>query len=205
MQTMTAMGSIGALAHVLNERRPFVVAAGADVVILPTASAFSGAEAAAIQLASLFEALGAKVEALMNTSRDSSDEPYFAQRLRNADFVVISDGSALHATSVWRATPVGEAIRDSRSVIAVGAVASVFGDVMVDPRGGAPTNGLGYVQGLVIGVGGSDEQLVRTRSLLGDALFAVLGQEGVVHFDGTTWRAITDDVVTSRGTEFVAL
>jgi hypothetical protein len=157
-------------------------------------------------LADLFEGRGAKVEALMNVSRDSSDEPYFAQRVRDADLVVLSDGSALHAKSVWHGTLVGEAIRECRSVVAVGSVASVLSDVMVDPRGGAPTNGLGYVSGLVIGMSASDEQLTRTRSLLGeDAPFVVLGHRGVVHFDGTIWRVVSDDVVTTRGTKLAEL
>jgi hypothetical protein len=203
---MTATGSIGALRDVLKQRTPMDVAEGAGVVILPTASVFSGAEAAAIELANLFEVHGAKVEALMNVSRDSSNEPYFAQRVRDADLVVVSDGSALHAKSVWRGTLVGEAIHECRHVVAVGSVASVFGDVMIDPRGGAPTNGLGYVRGLVVGVSASEDQLARTRLLLGeDATFAVLGRQGVVHFDGANWRVVTGDVVTTRGAELVAL
>jgi cyanophycinase-like exopeptidase len=203
---MTAVGSLDALRGVLTRHTPFALSERADIVLVPTASAFSGAEAAAIELASLFETHGAKVEALMNISRDSSNELYFAQRVRDADLVVLSDGSPLHAKSVWRATLIGDAIRDGRDVVTVGAVGSVLGGVMVDPRGGAPTNGLGYVSGLVVGVRASEEQLTRTRSLLGeDATFAVLGPEGVVHFDGEKWRAETADVVTTRGVELVEL
>jgi hypothetical protein len=206
MKTMTAVGSIDALGEVLRDRAPIDLPAGADVVIVPTASAFSGAEAAAFQLADLLEGHGAKVEALMNVGRDSSDEPYFVQRVHDADLVVLSDGSALHAKSVWHGTLVGEALRECSNVAAVGSVASVLGDVMVDPRGGAPTNGLGYVSGLVIGVSASEEQLARTRSLLGeDAMFAVLGHLGVIHFDGTNWRVVTGDVVTTRGAKLVEL
>jgi cyanophycinase-like exopeptidase len=206
MKTLTAAGSIDALRDGLRQGTPIALAEGADVVILPTASAFRGAEAAAIELASLFEEAGAQVEALMNVSRDSSDEPHFAQRTRDADLVVLSDGSALHAKSVWRGTLVGEAIRESQRVAVVGSVASVLGDVMVDPRGGAPTNGLGYVSGLVIGVDASEEQLARTRLLLGKgATLAVLGHGGVVHFDGANWRVIAPDVVTTRGAQFVEL
>jgi hypothetical protein len=77
---------------------------------------------------------------------------------------------------------------------------------MVDPRGGAPTIGLGYVSGLVIGLVASDDQLERTRSLLGnDVTFAVLGPRGAVHFDGGSWRVIATDVVTTRGGELVEL
>jgi hypothetical protein len=200
VQTFTAVGSTEALGELLTGGTPLSLAQGADVVIVPTAAAFIGAEASAIQLAGLFEARGSKVEALMNISRDSSDEPYFAQRVRDATLVVVSDGSPLHARSVWRESLIGEAIGDAYDVVAIGSVASVFGDVMVDPRGGAPTNGLGYVSGLVVSVAASEEELTRTRSLLGDdVVLAVLGPYGVVHFDGAIWTVLSPDVTTTRG------
>jgi hypothetical protein len=206
VRTITAVGSLVALQEALRRADPIALRDNADVVVVPTAAAFTGAEAAAIEVADVVEPYGVKVEALMNVARASSNEPYFGDRLRAADVVILSDGSSLHARSVWRESLVGEAIRDAHNVIALGAVASVLGDVMIDPRGGAPTNGLGFVSGLVLGVTESDEQLARTRTLLGDdAILAVLGQHGVVHFDGTKWRAVTSDVVTSRGGEFVEL
>lgn len=206
MHTFTAVGSTEALGERLTRGEPFPLSEGADVVILPTAAAFIGAETSAIELAALFEARGTKVEALMNINRDSSDEPYFAQRLRDARLVVVSDGSPLHARSVWRESLVGDAIGDVGDLVAIGSVASVFGDVMVDPRGGAPTNGLGYVSGLVIGVAASDEELARTRSLLGDDLIlAVLGPHGAVHFDGLRWHVLSADVTTTRGADPVEL
>lgn len=206
MNSVTAVGSLDALGDVLGGRSVIVLPEEADVVIVPTAAAFSGAEAAAVSLAALFETGDAKVEALMNVSRDSSDEPHFAERVRSADLVVLSDGSALHAKSVWRGTLIGEALRTCRQVAAIGSVASVLGDVMVDPRGGAPTVGLGYVSGLVIALRASDDQLSRTRSLLGkDETFAVLGHRGAVHFDGTNWHVVAADVVTTRGDQTVEL
>ncbi len=206
MRTITAVGSLEALAEVLRRDEPIPLTREADVVVVPTAAAFTGAEEASIGLASLFESYGARVEALMNIDRVSSDEPYFATRLRGADIVVLGDGSVLHARSVWRESLVGAAIRDARAVVAVGSVASVLGQVMIDPRGGAPTNGLGLFEGVVLGVGASDEQLARTRSLLGDErTFVVLGQGGAVHFDGTTWRQLVGDVVVTRGANPVEL
>lgn len=206
MRTITAVGSVEAFKETLHREDPLRLPHDADVVILPTAAAFTGAEAAAIELAGIIEARGARVEALMNTARASSDEPYFAERLRAADVVVLSDGSALHARNVWHESLVGRALGEARDVVAIGAVASVLSDVMIDPRGGAPTNGLGYVSGLVIGVPESDEQLARTRELLGDEMtLAILGADGVVHFDGGAWRAVTSDVVATKGVRSVAL
>jgi hypothetical protein len=206
METITAVGSLESLRDLLDHDQLPVLRSGSDVVVLPTAAAFTSAEEAAIELASLLEAYGAKVEGLMNVSRASSDEPYFAQRLRAADVVVLSEGSALHARSVWHDALVGEGIRDARNVVAIGSVASVLGDVMIDPRGGAPTNGLGFFTGLVIATQASEDQLARTRSLLGDDVtLAVLGPLGAVTFDGARWRALTPDVVTTRGVELAEL
>jgi hypothetical protein len=201
-----AVGSLAALAELVTHGELLVVNGDSDVVVLPTAAAFIGATEAAIKLSVLFEASGARVEALMHIDRSSSDEPYFAQRVREADFVVLSDGSALHAKSVWHETHIGEAIRDADFVIALGAVASVLGDIMIDPRGGAPTTGLSYRHGLVLATSTSDEQLSRTRTLLGgDEILAVLGPSGVVHGDGTHWRVVTGEVATTRGHDAVEL
>lgn len=206
MSETIAVGSAATLRDVLASGEPFRLTSESDVVIVPTAAAFTGATQSAIELSLLLEESDAKVEALMNIDRTSSDEEYFAQRVREADLVVLSDGSPLHAKSVWHATALGEAIRDATRVIAIGSVASVLGDVMIDPRGGAPTTGLGYRHGLVLSVSASEEQLHRTRSLLGDdALLAVLGEHGAVYSGGEGWTVLRDDVVVTREHEVVAL
>lgn len=195
-----AMGSLAALRASLIRGDLLVVTSESDVVIVPTAAAFIGATEAAIDLSMVFEDSGARVEALMHLDRSSSDEPYFAQRAREADVVVLSDGSPLHAKSVWHQTPIGEAIREAPVVVAIGSVSSVLFETMIDPRGGAPTTGLAYREGLVVTTSSSDEQLSRTRTLLGDdAVLAVLGASGVLHGDGARWRVVTGDVTTTRG------
>jgi len=207
MKTTTlVVGSLEALREVLASGGLVTLASGADVVIVPTAAAFTGITEAAIELSTVFDDIDVKVEALMIAERASCAEPYFAQRIGQADLVVLGDGSALHAMSVWRGTPVGDAIRDTHQLIAVGSCASVLGEVMIDPRGGAPTTGLGYREGLAIGVQASDDQLARTRALLGDEVtLAVLGPRGVVHFDGTKWSKASDDVIVTRAETEVAL
>jgi hypothetical protein len=201
-----AVGSLDALRDVLAVGDPLRVASDTDVILVPTAAAFVGAAESAIELSTLFEEYDAKIEALMNLDRSSSDESYFVRRIREADLVVLSDGSALHVKSVWHASAVGEAIRDAERLVAIGSVSSVLGEVMIDPRGGAPTTGLGYRDGPVMSIFASDEQLQRTRTLLGaKVLLAVLGERGAVYGDGVRWRALTDDVVVTRGHEVVAL
>ncbi len=207
MQETTALvGSLEALRELLAKGEVLDVSLGTDVVVVPTGAAFTGLSEAALELAAVFEVFGAKVEALMIGDRAASFEPYFVERVKGADLVVLSDGSALHAKSTWRGTPVGDAIRTAPRLVAVGSCASVLGEVMVDPRGGAPTTGLGYRPGLAVGVKASEEQLTRTRTLLGsEVTLAVLGPRGVVHFDGSTWRRASDDVIVTRGHEVVAL
>jgi hypothetical protein len=195
-----AMGSLAALRASLTRGDLLVVTSESDVVIVPTAAAFIGATEAAIDLSMVFEDCGARVEALMQLDRSSSDEPYFAQRAREADVVVLSDGSPLHAKSVWHQTPIGDAIRDAPVVVTIGSVSSVLFETMIDPRGGAPTTGLAYREGLVVTTSSSAEQLSRTRTLLGDdVVLAVLGASGVLHGDGARWRVLTGDVTTTRG------
>ncbi len=182
------------------------VETGADVVLVPTAAAFTGMTEAALALAASLQVAGAQAEALMVGDRAAAAEPYFARRVREAELVVLGDGSALHAKSVWHGSPVGDALRDARRLVAVGTVASLLGDVMIDPRGGAPTTGLGYRSGLVVALAASEEQLSRTRSLLGPAVtLAVLGPRGVVYLDENRWRRGGEDVVVTRGAEVLAL
>jgi hypothetical protein len=206
VQTTVAAGSLEALAELLAQGGIIPLTGDSDVVVVPTAAAFIGAAEAAIELSVLFESSGARVEALMHVDRSSSDEPYFAQRIRDADVVVLCDGSPLHAKSVWHETPVGEAIRQAPCLVGIGAVSSVLFETMIDPRGGAPTTGLGYREGLVVTTSSSEEQLSRTRTLLGDDdILAVLGVTGVVSSDGTRWRVTSGEVTTTRAQEAVLL
>ncbi|HEV2427096.1 MAG TPA: hypothetical protein VGS61_02615 [Acidimicrobiales bacterium] len=166
-----------------------------DVVGVPTAAAFTGAPAAAMAVAGALEGVAGSVEALMVTDRASASEPYFASRVAAATLVVLADGSPLHARSVWRDTPVGDALRGSGALVAVGGVATALFDVMVDPRGGAPTIGLGWRSGLVVTVPGPADGLARTRALLGpDVDLVVVGPTGVVRGDGGRWEWAGDVV-----------
>jgi len=71
---------------------------------------------------------------------------------------------------------------------------------MIDPRGGAPTTGLGYRDGLVITTTASSEQLARTRTLLDDTLaLAVVGATGAVMMKDSRWCSRGDVVVTRAG------
>jgi len=206
-RSVVAVGSLDALAGYLSDPSLSDLQSGADVVVVPTAAAFLGAAQAALEVAHKLEGLDARLEALMVTDRASAHEPHFAQRIHDASLVVLCDGAALHARSVWRETPVGLALARAFHLVAVGASASVLGEVMIDPRGGAPTTGLGFTSGVAFCAPANDEQLARTRTLLdADTALVVLGARGVLVNVRGTWRVIVDrDVTVSRGTELTTL
>jgi cyanophycinase-like exopeptidase len=144
------------------------------VVILPTAAAFMQPTEAAVSVGLLFEAVGARVEVLMLTQRGEADNPDMAQRIAAADWVVLLDGSPLHAAAVWRGTLVGEALSQAHAIIALGATATVLGSTMIDPRGGAPTKGLGYRPALLVSTELPEEMMTRLTSLLSPATLRTL-------------------------------
>jgi hypothetical protein len=184
----------------------WILDGSSDVVIVPTAAAFTGVTAATAELSGHFDFSGARLEGLMVENRTSANEPYFARRIREADLVVLGDGAALHARSVWRTSAVADALGEARAILAVGAVASVLGEVMIDPRGGAPTTGLGLYGDLVISAGPDDEQNERTRELLGPTvtLATLLPGGGLVRNHGP-WRTVVNGAVVTRGRAEVTL
>jgi hypothetical protein len=198
------VGSLDALATLLRDG-PLTLRDHADVVIVPTAAAFTGVTEAALLTGAVFDEFDVRVEALMVTDRAATSDPSWATRLTNADLVVLCDGSPLHARAVWRATTFGDAISAAMSLVAIGAVASVLGDVMIDPRGGAPTTGLGYRSGAALCTPSSEEQMARTCSLLRDVALVTMSPSGVVHHDGDRWSVVAGDVVVTRGHDVVEL
>jgi hypothetical protein len=201
------VGSIGVLSRALRDPEVGVLAPSADVVVVTTGAAFTGAAQAALEVTHALEASRVRVEALMVLDRSSNAEPYFVERIAGADLVVLCDGSPLHARLVWRDSPVGAAIEAAPRLVAIGSVASVLGATMIDPRGGAPTTGLGYRPGVVLSAPASEEQMTRTRNLL-DARepLVVVGPSGVVVCEDRRWRVALDEgVEVTRGTERVDL
>jgi hypothetical protein len=199
-----AVGSLDALRTLLRDG-PLVVPERADVVIVPTAAAFIGLTEAAVLTGALFDELDVHVEALMVADRAAISEPLWTQRVSNADLVVLCDGSALHARAVWRANSFGESIDAAETLVAIGEVSSVLGDVMIDPRGGAPTTGLGFRHGAALCVASSDEQMSRTRSLLRDVPLVTMSHDAILHHDGERWSVVSGDVVVTLGPDVVEL
>ncbi|MHB8334721.1 MAG: hypothetical protein ACYDEH_07485 [Acidimicrobiales bacterium] len=179
---------------------------GASVVVVPTAAAFVGAAQAALEIATALEPTGADVEALMVLDRAGAHEAALVERVARADYVVLTDGASLHARAVWRDSAFGDALAVAR-LVAIGSVATVLGSVMIDPRGGAPTIGLGYRRGVVLTVPATAEQLERTRRLhTGDEPLVVVGARGVLAESDGRWRVVVaDDVEVTHGDHVASL
>jgi hypothetical protein len=205
MRTSTyAVGSLGALSTLLHDG-PLELHEGDDVVIVPTAAAFTGVTEASLRTSAVFDDFDVRVEALIVTERATTLDSYFTNRVLNADLVVLCDGSALHARAVWRANQFGDAIKMASTLVVVGEVVSTIGEVMIDPRGGAPATGLAFRKGAALCVPSSDEQMRRTRSLLKDVALVAIGLTGIVGHDGAHWFVIDGDVVVTRGHDVVEL
>jgi hypothetical protein len=170
----TALGSLEAL-HAWCSEHPDV-----SLTVLTTAAVFTGVPAA-LSVVAAVTTPGTVVDC--RSRGDALDEALVALVTPGAT-VLCLDGSPLHARSVWRQSALEDRLRQTH-VVAVGSVASVFGTTMVDPRGGAPTTGLGWFDDVVFTVPTSTEQAERTASLVGPALTLVqLESDAEVTLDG---------------------
>ena len=129
-------------------------ASGPRVAILPMASAFEHPEAAVVEVGTWLQPLGAEVEGIMASSRADADLPELAKRLDEADGAYLTDGSALHLRTTLKATTLFEhlmsLVERGGLLVASGESATVLCDPMVDPRGGAPTVGLGPIRSFTV-------------------------------------------------------
>ena len=129
--------------------------AGTDeVLVLAAAAAFEHPDRAIERAASYFKGLGVKARGLPVLNRRDAEADANVSAVRVARFVYIADGSPLHLRSVLKGSAFYEAMVYAYGrgavIAASGASATVLGDPMVDPRGGAYTVGLGLVPGLAI-------------------------------------------------------
>jgi len=152
------------------DERLLDLAGTTEVVVLPTAAAFENPDRAVAQAIKYFDGLGARVTPLAVLNRRDAEAPASVSAIRVAKFVYIADGSPLHLRSVLKGSEFYDALVYAYGrgavVAAGGASATVFGDPMVDPRGGAYTVGLGLVPGLaVFPYHGSAAEHLRERSI----------------------------------------
>ena len=132
-----------------------VARAGAgSTVVVTTAAAFAGPERVGAAARAALEPLGSAVTVLDALHRAEADDDDLVACVREAALVYLADGSPLHLRSVLKDSALFRAIRHAHRegavIAASGAGATLLGDPMVDPRGGAYTVGLGIVTGLAV-------------------------------------------------------
>jgi cyanophycinase len=127
---------------------------GTEVTMLPGAAAFENPSKAIARAEGWFGGLGATVSVVPVYRRAESSDPAAVDAVRGARFIYLADGSAAHLRSVLKDTPLVDALVeawDGGAVLAASAqAATALCDVMVDPRGGAFTVGLGVITWLTV-------------------------------------------------------
>lgn len=127
---------------------------GTEVTMLPAAAAFENPAKAIERAEQWFAKLGATVRVVPVYRRAESSDASAVDAVRNAKFIYLADGSAAHLRSVLKDTPLVDALVaawDGGAVLAASAqAATALCDIMVDPRGGAFTVGLGVITWLTV-------------------------------------------------------
>ena len=125
-----------------------------EVVVIPAAAAYEQAGKITDRAATYFDSLGVRANTVPVLHRGEADDPKIADTVRRAKFIYLCDGSPLHLRSVLKGSALFDAIvgayHGGASVAASGAGATLVGDPMVDPRGGAYTVGLAMVPDLAV-------------------------------------------------------
>jgi len=129
-------------------------ASAREVVVIPAAAAYEHPERIAERADAYFESLGLRARTLPVLHRSDAEELAHADVVRKARFVYLCDGSPLHLRSVLKGSALFDAVlgayHGGASLAASGAGATLVGDPMVDPRGGAYTVGLALVPDLAV-------------------------------------------------------
>jgi cyanophycinase len=179
--------------------RELIAKSGAtEVLVLAAAAAFIGADAVVDKAHGYFSTLGIAAVGLPVLHRRDGNDADMLKRVHAAKFVYLSDGSPLHLRSILKDSPLWEAIQAAHAaggaLAASGAGATLIGDPMVDPRGGAYTVGLGLVPNLAIfPYHGDTADHLRRRSIdllpRGARLAGVDARTALVS-DGDGWRVM---------------
>jgi cyanophycinase len=181
-----------------------------EVTLLPTAAAFEHPDRVIARARAVLEPLGVGVRAVPVIHRAEASAPAHVEAVRRARFLHVADGSPLHLRSVLKGSPLLEAMLDAYRqgalVAASGAGASVLCDPMVDPRGGAYTVGLGFVEGLAaFPYHGTAADHLRARSLdllpAGAHLVGIDEATALVREPHGRWTALGAGRVTVYGAD----
>ena len=170
----------------------------AEVIVLPTGSAYENPGKVVARATDWFESLGTTVREVKVFTRPDAMVSEHADVVRNAKFIYLAGTSAMHLRSVLKDSPLYDAILDAwrgGAVLAgTNAGADVLCDPMIDSRGGAFTVGLGLVSNLAViprSNTWSHDKIHRTVELApsGLSLAAVPEATALIRSVDGTWRA----------------
>ncbi|MFA5885175.1 MAG: Type 1 glutamine amidotransferase-like domain-containing protein [Acidimicrobiia bacterium] len=179
--------------------------AAREVVVIPAAAAYEHPERVAGRATTYFESLGIRARTVPVVHRPEAEDPKIAEIVRRAKFIYLADGSPLHLRSVLKGSAVFEAVvaayHGGAALAASGAGATLVGDPMVDPRGGAYTVGLGLVANLaVFPYHGTAADHLRERSIdllpASAKLVGIDEETALVRDRDGSWRVAGVGVVT---------
>jgi len=183
-----------------------VAASGArEVVVIPAAAAYEHPERVGERASAYFEAMGLKARTVPVIHRPDAEDPKIAEIVRRAKFIYVADGSPLHLRSVLKGSALFDAVLSAyhggAALAASGAGATLVGDPMVDPRGGAYTVGLGVVPNLaVFPYHGTAANHLRERSIdllpTGAKLVGIDEETALVRARDGAWHVAGVGVVT---------
>jgi cyanophycinase len=196
--------------HQALDLRLSELSGAADVVVLPTAAAFEHPERIGDTAQQHFAPLGVGTRTLPVLNRRDAEDAANAKAIGAARFIYLADGSPMHLRSVLKGSALYEAMLDAfrggAVVAASGAAATVLCDPMVDPRGGAYTVGLGFVEGLAVfpyhGTA-ADHLLARSIDLKPPEaiLTGIDAETALVREPGPSWSVAGAGVVTIYGAD----
>ncbi len=140
--------------HQTLDRKLIEISGGSEIVVLPTAASYEHPDRVAAVASAHCANFGATATTLPVLNRRDAEDPELVAAVSRAKFVYLADGSPMHLRSVLKGSAIYEAMlgayRNGAVIAASGAGATVLCDPMVDPRGGAYTVGLGFVEGLAV-------------------------------------------------------
>lgn len=127
---------------------------GTEVVVLPTAGAYEHPERDVEAAGEWFASLGGTVRCLPVLTRPDALVAEHVDVVASARFVYLCGESSMHLRSVFKDSPVWEALvaawQGGAVLAASSGAARVLCDPMVDPRGGAFAVGLALLPGLAV-------------------------------------------------------
>lgn len=180
-----------------------------EVLLLPTGSAYENPGRLVAAAERWFTDLGVVARALPVHTRPDAFAAENIDAVAGARMIYLAGASPMHMRSVFKDTPLFEALHEAwragAALLGSGAGADVMCDPMVDQRGGAYTVGLGLVPGVAV-IPRSDtwskEKVHRTVALAPADVVVVEVPErtAIVLDDGRGWRrAGVGEVIVHTG------